>query len=141
MNTPSKKGPATDYYELVDVLLANLSKEELIKKLLNKELEKVAQDNRDLNLSDGEKDFEKVLLDKLPDALEKQQKKDKVKNNLQKLRNDGKINFIDGFWFFNAYHDVSIFPHSLQKLGSFMLCKVHKVSEILVSFLFRVTMI
>jgi len=37
------------------------------------------------------KDFEGMLLDKLPDVLDNQQKKDKVKNILQKLKNDGKI--------------------------------------------------
>jgi len=37
------------------------------------------------------KDFENMLLDKLPDVLDNQQKKDKVKNLLQKLKKDGKI--------------------------------------------------
>ena len=36
-------------------------------------------------------DLEKMLLDKLPDVLDIKQKKDKVKNLLQKLRKDGKI--------------------------------------------------
>ena len=37
------------------------------------------------------KDFENMLLDKLSDVLDNQQKKDKVKNILQKLKKDGKI--------------------------------------------------
>jgi ATP-dependent DNA helicase RecG len=36
-------------------------------------------------------DFEKILLDKLPDILDEEQKKNKVKNNLQSLRKSGKI--------------------------------------------------
>lgn len=36
-------------------------------------------------------DFEKILLDKLPDVLDEDQKKNKVKNNLQALRKSGKI--------------------------------------------------
>ncbi|GAA5220071.1 RNA-binding domain-containing protein [Membranihabitans marinus] len=36
-------------------------------------------------------DFEKILLDKLPDVLDIEQKKNKVKNNLQTLRKQGKI--------------------------------------------------
>ncbi len=39
--------------------------------------------------SEGKRvDFEKILLDKLPDVLDKQQKKNKVKNSLQLLRKD-----------------------------------------------------
>ena len=41
------------------------------------------------------KDFENMLLDKLPDILDKQQKKDKVKNLLQKLKKDEKIELSD----------------------------------------------
>lgn len=36
-------------------------------------------------------DFEKILLDKLPDILDEEQKKNKVKNNLQALRKIAKI--------------------------------------------------
>lgn len=36
-------------------------------------------------------DFEKILLDKLPEVLSFEQKKNKVKNNLQKLKKEGKI--------------------------------------------------
>ena len=42
-------------------------------------------------------DFEKIVLDKLPEFLDIKQKKDKVKNNLQTLKkagvisNDGKV--------------------------------------------------
>ncbi|MCP4266833.1 MAG: transcriptional regulator [Candidatus Brocadiaceae bacterium] len=42
--------------------------------------------------SEGKRvDFEKVLLDKLPDVLDEQQKKNRVKNNLQALRKKGVI--------------------------------------------------
>jgi len=43
-------------------------------------------------------DFEKVLLDKLPDILDEDQKKNKVKNNLQSLRKDGSIVNKKGIW-------------------------------------------
>ena len=43
-------------------------------------------------------DFEKVLLDKLPDVLDEEQKKNKVKNNLQSLRKDGSIVNINRTW-------------------------------------------
>lgn len=36
-------------------------------------------------------DFERILLDKLPDVLDESQKQNKVKNNLQKLRRQGKL--------------------------------------------------
>ena len=36
-------------------------------------------------------DFEGILLDKLPDVLDNNQKENKIKNNLQKLRKEGKI--------------------------------------------------
>lgn len=36
-------------------------------------------------------DFEKVLLDKLPDVLDEAQKKHKIKNLLQQLKNKGII--------------------------------------------------
>ncbi len=43
-------------------------------------------------------DFENLLLDKLPDILDLQQKKNKIKNNLQALRKIGKITNIDKIW-------------------------------------------
>ena len=43
-------------------------------------------------------DFEKLLLDKLPDVLDESQKKNKVKNNLQVLRKACKIENNKGFW-------------------------------------------
>ncbi|MDP2303830.1 MAG: putative DNA binding domain-containing protein [Ignavibacteria bacterium] len=43
-------------------------------------------------------DFEKVLLDKLPDVLDIQQKKNKIKNNLQSLRKQGLINIKGKIW-------------------------------------------
>ena len=41
-------------------------------------------------------DFEKILLDKLSDALDEKQKKNKIKNNLQKLKIEGKIKLAEG---------------------------------------------
>lgn len=42
--------------------------------------------------------FEKILLDKLPDALDKTQKSNKIKNNLQKLRVKGLMHVNGKFW-------------------------------------------
>lgn len=42
--------------------------------------------------------FEKVLLDKLPDVLDIQQKKNKIKNNLQLLRKQGYITVKGKIW-------------------------------------------
>ena len=44
-------------------------------------------------------DFEKILLDKLPDVLDENQKKNKVKNNLQALRKSGKIEPDGRMWY------------------------------------------
>ena len=44
-------------------------------------------------------DFEKLLLDKLPDILDDEQKKNKVKNNLQSLRTAHKIKSDKGIWY------------------------------------------
>ena len=43
-------------------------------------------------------DFENLLLDKLPDVLDLQQKKNKIKNNLQALRKEGAIETQDKIW-------------------------------------------
>lgn len=43
-------------------------------------------------------DFEEILLDKLPDILDIAQKKNKIKNNLQKLKNTGIIEPIGKSW-------------------------------------------
>ena len=43
-------------------------------------------------------DFERLLLDKLPDILDEEQKKNKVKNNLQVLRKANKIKSDKGIW-------------------------------------------
>jgi len=43
-------------------------------------------------------DFEKVLLDKLPDILDNHQKKNKIKNYLQSLKNRGIIINIGKEW-------------------------------------------
>lgn len=43
-------------------------------------------------------DFEELLLDKLPDIIDINQKKDKIKNNLQALRKLGKIENVDKVW-------------------------------------------
>ena len=49
--------------------------------------------------SEGKRaDFEKILLDKLPDVLDEQQKKNKIKNNLQELRKSAIINNIGKTW-------------------------------------------
>lgn len=44
------------------------------------------------------KDFETLLLDKLPDVLDAEQKKNKIKNNLQLLRKNGEIEVNDKVW-------------------------------------------
>ena len=49
-------------------------------------------------------DFEKVLLDKLPDILDKKQKKNKVRNNLQSLRKNGIIENIGNTWRMSKVH-------------------------------------
>jgi len=43
-------------------------------------------------------DFEGVILDKLSDTLDIEQKKNKVRNNLQALRKDGVIENIGNTW-------------------------------------------
>jgi len=43
-------------------------------------------------------DFIKVLLDKLPDALNEERKKNKIKNYLQELRKEGKIKNEGKYW-------------------------------------------
>ena len=43
-------------------------------------------------------DFEDILLDKLPDILDINQKKNKIKNNLQALKKSGKIENIGKVW-------------------------------------------
>lgn len=43
-------------------------------------------------------DFEKLLLDKLPDVLDEKQKKNKIKNILQKLRTIGAIETVGYDW-------------------------------------------
>lgn len=44
------------------------------------------------------KDFEKLLMEKLPDVLDENQKKNKIKNNLQTLRRNDKINVKNKEW-------------------------------------------
>ena len=52
-----------------------------------------------LKFSEGMKsDFEKVLLDKLPDILDEQKKKNKIKNALQDLRKAGVISAMGRKW-------------------------------------------
>jgi ATP-dependent DNA helicase RecG len=43
-------------------------------------------------------DFEEILLAKLPDVLDNDQKRNKIKNNLQKLRQQGKIETLNQIW-------------------------------------------
>jgi ATP-dependent DNA helicase RecG len=48
---------------------------------------------------EGKKDdFEKILLDKLPEILDISQKKNKIKNILQSMKNQGKIKVEGKFW-------------------------------------------
>ncbi len=51
-----------------------------------------------LSLSPDPFSFIKVLLDKLPDALNEERKKNKIKNYLQELRKDGKIKNEGKYW-------------------------------------------
>lgn len=52
-----------------------------------------------IKFGEGKKDdFEKLLLDKLPDVLDLDQKKNKIKNNLQALRKQGKIDIKGKIW-------------------------------------------
>lgn len=46
----------------------------------------------------SQKDFETLLLDKLPDVLDIGQKKNKIKNNLQVLRKQGIISLKGKLW-------------------------------------------
>ena len=47
-------------------------------------------------------DFDAILLDKLPDVLDENQKQNKIKNNLQKLRKEGKLKLDDNrLWVLN----------------------------------------
>lgn len=48
-------------------------------------------------------DFEAVLLDKLPDVLDEAQKRNKIKNNLQKLRAKGVIRPVGKIWQMSRY--------------------------------------
>jgi len=43
-------------------------------------------------------DFEKILLEKLPDVLDIQQKRNKIKNNLQSLRKAGRVDIEGKIW-------------------------------------------
>ena len=43
-------------------------------------------------------DFEKILIEKLPDVLDVQQKKNKIKNNLQALRKEGRVDIEGKVW-------------------------------------------
>lgn len=52
-----------------------------------------------LEFKEGKKeDFEKILLDKLPEVLDISQKKNKIKNILQSLKNQDKIRVEGKFW-------------------------------------------
>jgi ATP-dependent DNA helicase RecG len=51
-------------------------------------------------------DFEKLLLDKLPDILDEKQKKNKIKNILQKLRTSGEIETIGYDWILSKVKKV-----------------------------------
>jgi ATP-dependent DNA helicase RecG len=48
---------------------------------------------------EGKKDdFEKILLDKLPEVLDISQKRNKIKNILQSMKNEGNIRVEGKFW-------------------------------------------
>jgi len=50
-------------------------------------------------LKEGKKDhFEKILLDKLPEVLDISQKRNKIKNILQSMKNEGNIRVEGKFW-------------------------------------------
>ena len=51
-------------------------------------------------------DFEKLLLDKLADILDEKQKKNKIKNILQKLRINGEIETIGYDWILSKVKKV-----------------------------------
>ena len=51
-------------------------------------------------------DFEKLLLDKLPNVLDEKQKKNKIKNILQKLRINGEIETIGYDWILSKVKKV-----------------------------------
>jgi ATP-dependent DNA helicase RecG len=59
-------------------------------KMILKYLEKFGEGKRE--------DFESLLLDKLPDVLDIIQKRNKIKNNLQTLRKQGKIDIKGKIW-------------------------------------------
>ncbi len=79
-----KTGQAADYMKMRGI------DDEYCKKIILDYLQKFLEGKRT--------DFEKILLDKLPDVLDEQQKKDKVKNLLQGLRKSGVINCLGKVW-------------------------------------------
>jgi hypothetical protein len=59
-------------------------------------------------------DFEKVLLDKLPYVLDKSQKQNKIKNNLQALRKQAEIEPQRKIWKMSKPADYTFFRRSLD---------------------------
>jgi len=83
-NVAIKTGQKVDYFNMRGI------DDDYCKKIITDYLKKFSTGSR--------MDFEKILLDKLPDILDEKQKKNKVKNMLQDLRKSGVINNIEKIW-------------------------------------------
>jgi ATP-dependent DNA helicase RecG len=94
------EGRKPNYYVSIAVAKATGEKTEYIKqrgiddgycqKMIVQYLQKFGEGKREA--------FEKLLLDKLPDVLDIDQKRNKIKNNLQSLKNQGVITSIGKIW-------------------------------------------
>lgn len=74
-----------------------MKEQELLEVL--EELLQLPAENECVEFKEGEKeDFEKILLDKLPDVLDIKKKQNKIKNNLQSLRKQGIIKVNGKMW-------------------------------------------
>ena len=61
-------------------------------------MESKDRDKIDDAINESQSDFEKILLDKLPEVLDINQKKNKIKNILQQLKNQEKIRVEGKIW-------------------------------------------
>ena len=68
-----------------------------------------------LSSSAVREDFEKVLLDKLPDVLDIQQKKNKIKNNLQLLRKQGNVEVNGKVWRMSKLENQTLFRRTFKR--------------------------
>jgi ATP-dependent DNA helicase RecG len=94
------EGRKPNFYISADIAEATGEKEDYIKLrgIDDQYCKKIITDYL-IKFKEGKKsDFEKILLDKLPDVLNIEQKKNKVKNNLQSLRKEGVIVPSGKFW-------------------------------------------